>query len=172
MYSGFHTSLSLYPCEISSFAHEFYSWGSHNNNNPCTLKCIVFFGTFVFILFLLLVLLYIIMSSYVSSNREEVEVMERLRDYLKIYMTHPLFWLQVGCWENELVFKFQNKSIQEKQILKKLFFVHDAKAFDDDGTMCIDVKVRLKNDKVGYNVNVVVGTTMSLVFVDCYCRCA
>jgi hypothetical protein len=45
----------------------------------------------------------------VSSNREEVEVVERLKDYLKIV------------------------------------FVHDARAFDDDGTMCIDVKVRLKN---------------------------
>lgn len=89
--------------------------------------------------------------------------MERLRDYLKIYMTNPLFWLQVGCWENELVFKFQNKSIQEKQNLRIIFFVHDAKAFDDDGIMCIDVKVRLKNDKVGYNE--------SLVFIDCYCRC-
>ncbi len=61
------------------------------------------------ILFLLLVILYVIVSSYVSSNREEVEVVERLKDYLKIV------------------------------------FVHDARAFDDDGTMCIDVKVRLKN---------------------------
>jgi hypothetical protein len=45
----------------------------------------------------------------VSNNREEVEVVERLKDYLKIVL------------------------------------VHDAMAFDDDGTMCIDVTVRLKN---------------------------
>jgi hypothetical protein len=109
----------------------------------------VFFGTFVLILFLHLVFLYIIVSSYVSGNRKEVELVERLRDYLKIYMTRPLFWLQVGCWENQLIFKSQNISIQEKQFFfLKLFLFMMLGRLMTMVQCALMLKWGSKNDKV------------------------
>jgi hypothetical protein len=43
-------------------------------------------------------------------------------------------------WSSNL----KRKAFKKNKILKIYIFVHDVRAFDDDGTMCIDVKVRLK----------------------------